>query len=107
MKTIKWAAAATSVTTGADATSMPVTLKPKSVGVNVQLAWTGTTTGTVKMQGSNDLLQWNDVASMTASPAGSAGTAVFTADKAYWDHFQVVFTRSGGTGLISGTYNEK
>lgn len=106
MKSIKWANVA-SVSTAASATSDVITLHPLDVGISIQLAWTGTTAGTVKLQASNDAIQWNDVDGITDDPAGSASNTAWDVAAAYFQYVRVVFTRSGGTGLLSGTYNIK
>lgn len=108
MKTILWAAGATSISSGASATSLSIQLtNPSEIGISIQLAWTGTTAGTIKLQSSNDNTQWDDVEDITDSPAGAAGQAAWIIDAAYFNYVRVVFTRSAGTGLISGTYNIK
>lgn len=107
MKSIKWAAGAASASTGADATSQVITLRPETIGVSIQVAWTGTTAGTVKVQGSNDSLQWDDLTGMSSEASGTPGHEMFVMDTAYWQFLRVVFTHSGGTGFLSGNWNEK
>lgn len=106
-KPIKWAAGVTSISTAASATSQAISLKPDTIGVCIQVAWTGTTAGTVKAQASNDGSQWDDLDGITVDPAGSASSDIWVIGSAYFQYVRVVFTRSGGSGLLSGTWNEK
>lgn len=69
--------------------------------------WTGTPTGTIKLQASNNGTDWIDVPSMTASPAGAAGNARWAlADFA--DKFvRVVYTAVSGAGSVYSILNGK
>lgn len=107
MKTIKWAAAATSISTGDDAESLVITLRPKTQAVCVQIAWTGTTDGTVKLQVSNDNSQWDDLTGINTSTGGSAGTDAWNISTIGFAFMKLVYTRSSGTGTLSGTWNER
>lgn len=106
MKTVKWAAAAESISTAANATSLAFTLKPNTVGVSVQVALTGTPTGTVKLQASNNGVQWDDVDDLTLAVVAAVGQDLWLASSAFFNQVRLVWTGSG-TGALSGTINEK
>lgn len=106
MKQLTWVHA-TSVSTAASSTSDVVSIPANQNGVAVQIAWTGTTAGTVKLQGSNDAAQWDDLTGLSDTPAGSASQNMWVVSYAYFQYLRVVFTRSGGTGLLSGTWSSK
>lgn len=106
MKNVTWGAA-TPVSTGASVNSDVVQIPEGTAGTAWQVAWTGTTQGTVKLQASNDKAQWDDVTGITDSPAGSAGQNLWVVSNSFWLYYRIVFTRSGGTGNLSATYNHR
>lgn len=83
-----------------------------SGAVSLQLLWTGTTAGTLAIELSNDgtnvahTYAVTDFSPAMTNPAGSAaGTACEMASDFLF--FRVTFTRSSGTGKITGTAVEK
>ena len=80
--------------------------------LSIQLSWTGTTAGTITFQTSNDAstvvstISVSDFSPAMSNPAGAAGSTggqMVTQFK----YFRVVFTRSGGTGTMTGSLEEK
>lgn len=67
---------------------------------SIQLVWTGTPTGTFKVQESNDNTNWTDVNSATASAAGSAASAIINAINCQTKYIRVLYTNASSTGVI-------
>lgn len=80
-------------------------LLPSVKGFSVQLVWTGTTQGTIKLQASNECSSsWIDITGASAAPAGSASSALLNISDSFYECIRVVFTRTGGTGLINAYF---
>lgn len=70
-------------------------------GFSVFAAWTGTPSGTLKMQASPDgINNWMDVSGVTASPAGSGGTYFVNQQWQFYPYVRFVYTRVSGTGSL-------
>lgn len=69
------------------------------VGYSVHSIWTGTTAGSLAIQGSNDGINFVTIATVT--PAGSAAQDMQNQPRVHYTKLKVVFTRSGGTGLLT------
>lgn len=109
-----FAAGVTSVTLNANWTSKPFRLELRDGG-SIQLNWTGTPSGTFKVQCSNDagqttdsgnpdsvtgLNNWTDITGATAAAGGAAGSAVFDiTTQVRW--VRVVYTFSASTGTLT------
>lgn len=66
----------------------------------VQLIYTGTPTGTLKLQGSNDNTNWTDLTSQSVSLTGSAGSKILT-DDADYSFVRTVYVFGSGTGTLN------
>lgn len=97
-------------TTGASITGPWVRIQPQQ-GFSFQLKWTGTTTGTMTFEVSNDDNPNSQAAIMGKSllptafpaagnPAGAAGDYPFDFGPLTYRWIRYVFTRSAGTGLM-------
>ena len=106
MSALTWSHA-TSISSGASSTSDVISLHKTETSFVIQVAWTGTTTGTLKLQVSNDSTQWDDLDGITVSPTGSSGQDLWIVTLASFQFLRVVFTRSAGTGTITGTFSAK
>lgn len=76
---------------------------------SVFLKWSGTPTGTFKLQASNDLagtnpdavVDWEDVTGSSYSVAGAAGQLVFNYDTAPFRWIRIVYTAASGSGTLT------
>lgn len=70
---------------------------------SVYAAWTGTPTGTIKLQASNtnNGTDWQDIAGSSVSIAGSAGDNFWNITGACYSFFQVVYTPASGSGTLN------
>jgi hypothetical protein len=85
----------------------------------IQAVWTGTPTGTLKLQcscdkGSGNVSEergaptnWTDIVGSSQSTAGAAGSNVWNVQNAGYRWVRVVFTFGSGTGSLSVTANGK
>lgn len=86
----------------------------------IQAVWTGTPTGTIKLEASCDLgrgnpgnldgtgvTNWTDVPSATLSPAGSASSGFIELKESGFKWARLVYTRSGGSGSLTARFNAK
>lgn len=104
------------------ATDMSANLSSEAVYVGlafnscVQVVWTGTPTGALKVQASLDAGQpngqteaqravgvtnWTDVPSMSTSIAGAAGSALYELKDLAYNFVRVVYTASSGAGTVT------
>ncbi len=68
-----------------------------------RLIWTGTPTGTFKLQTSYGDNTWTDVSgTFSAQPAGSASSCTVTASNLTGRYVRVFYTATSGTGTIAG-----
>lgn len=74
---------------------------------SIQLIWGGTPTGNLKLQASNDGVNWVDIPGTSLALGGSAGSAILNIDDAFYTQFRVVFTWTLGSGTLTGIYVEK
>ena len=75
---------------------------------SIYAAWTGTPTGTLAVQVTVNGVEWvAPPTALTASPAGSAGSVVWTMPDLTWKAIRVVYTRSSGTGTLNAWVNAK
>jgi hypothetical protein len=86
----------------------------------IQAIWSGTPTGTIKLQASCDVgrentgnldgvgvSNWTDVPSATLSPAGSASSGFIELKESGFKWARLVYTRSGGSGSLTARFNAK
>ncbi len=91
-----------------------------AMGYAIQAVWTGTPTGTIKIQVSIDpqeptvgnsgeptVTNWEDLASSSYSITGSAGTYMWNVTSAYYRWVRVVYTNASGTGTLNVRFNTK
>lgn len=96
----------------ASVTSDPIDVRDLVIG-SIQVVFTGSTAGTVKLQASNDVYQflkqpspqpaptnWTDVDNSSQSVSG-AGTVMYNLTSMGYDILRIVYTRASGTGTMS------
>lgn len=91
-----------------DTVDMAATAQSKSMNtinkrvVSFGLVWTGTPTGTLDLEVSNDDVNWFPLGmTLAAQPAGGASSTGASADIGGWGYVRVAYTRSSGTGTLS------
>lgn len=94
------------VSMGANITSSSLDLNEANTYC-AQLIYTGTPTGTLKLQGSNDNSNWTDISGKSVALAGSAGSS-FLSDTGFgYGFLRIVYTFTSGTGSLTATVNAK
>jgi hypothetical protein len=100
-------------------TSAPL-IVDHSWGYAIQAVFTGTTTGTLKLQGSCDpgpnanfqaandpyVVDWTDIAN-SGAPVTGAGTVTYDVVKTAYPWVRLVYTPASGTGTITARFNAK
>lgn len=94
-------------------------LLASAFGYSLQAVITGTATGTLKLQGSNDpvpdasflvptftVSNWTDILDSTQSVTG-AGTLLYNVEGVFYNWVRAVYTASSGTGTITIIFNSK
>jgi len=74
------------------------------VFASVQLVWTGTPTGVIKLQGSNDENTWTDLVELNTKiiqPAGSAGDLLIDLNQLSFKFLRVKYTNASGSGVLN------
>lgn len=91
-----------------DTVDMAATAQSKSMKVvnkrvvSFGLVWTGTPTGTLDLEVSNDDTNWFALSmTLATQPAGSAASTGASADIGGWAYARVSYTRSSGTGTLT------
>lgn len=75
-------------------------------GYAIQAWFTGSPVGSLKLEASNDGIQWTDISdSITAVSA--AGTLIWKEDSAMYDKVRAVYTFSSGSGTLNIQINGK
>lgn len=98
---------------GASTNSIGIDLN-QILNCSIQAVWTGTPTGTLKIQVSNDnvpygtssnpsanVVNWTDYTGSSQSLSGSAGNFVWNMLDSGYRWIRLVYTRSSGTGTIN------
>jgi hypothetical protein len=95
-------------------TSNPVPID-QIYGFAAQVVFTGTPTGTFKLQGSCDIparetaqsnggpdtiTNWSDL-SLTLAAAGAAGNGIINVNGAFYRYVRLVYTNTSGTGVLT------
>lgn len=98
-----------SMTGTAAINSDPIDLK-QALGCSIQSVWTGTPTGTLKIQTSDDgdaAVTWTDYTGSSQSTAGAAGDFRYgiSAEFARW--VRLVYTNASSTGTLNVTASIK
>lgn len=85
-------------------------------GFAIQAFWTGTPTGTLKLQASCDsppkqtqvsnggpdaVTNWSDIADSSYSIAGDAGNYMWNFNGSFYNYVRLVYTNASGTGSLS------
>lgn len=90
-----------------DTVDMAATAQSKSMKVvnkrvvSFGLVWTGTPTGTLDLQVSNDDTNWFDLGmTLAAQPAGSGSSTGASADIGGWGYVRISYVRTSGTGTL-------
>lgn len=81
-------------------TSDPISIQ-RALAAALTVAWTGTPTGTAKLQGSANGLNWDDITGLSQATGGAAGNATWDLAETGLSHVRVVYTRSSGDGALS------
>ena len=88
-------------------------------GFSVQAVYTGTPTGTLKLQASNDAppagsssgswapTNWTDIPTQSVSLTGSAGSTLFEVANSNYRFIRLVYVQSASTGSLSARFNGK
>lgn len=92
-------------------------------GYSLVVSWTGTPTGTLKLQGSNDAWDedsqptqpefersaatWVDIAGSSTVTGGAAGSFSWNAADQNYQAVRLVYVRTGGTGSLTGIFRGK
>lgn len=85
-------------------------------GFAVQAVWTGTPTGTFKLQASCDtppnqsqvanggpdpITHWDDIANSSYAVGGSAGSYTWNFNGSFYNYMRLVYTNASGTGTVT------
>jgi hypothetical protein len=71
----------------------------EAVGLSVHAIWTGTPAGTVKIQGSNDSINFVDID--TQSAGGAAGQKLFNLANQMYAYARVSYVFASSTGTLT------
>jgi hypothetical protein len=74
---------------------------------SVQFVWTGTPTGTVSLQESNDNINWSPIAGASQATGGSAGNVSIDITNISAGYIQAVYTHVSGAGTVTAQLNAK
>jgi hypothetical protein len=76
--------------------------------IGVEFVWTGTPTGTINIDISNDQVTWQQITlSPGITPAGGASNAYLEYNQISAPYFRCRYTRTGGTGTLFISVTEK
>lgn len=84
--------------------------------VSVQAVWTGTPTGSLKLQASNAFVtscaaiaagDWSDISSSTVALVGSADNVMYNVANFAYKCLRLVYTRTGSTGVLNASISTK
>ena len=84
---------------GADVPSDPINLLAYNK-IAIQAVWTGTPSGDLILEVSNNGTNWTAQGSPVAT-GGAPGDAMITEQFAPWTYARLFFDRSGGTGVLN------
>lgn len=93
----------------------------QAIGYAVQAVWSGTPTGTIKLQASIDAVEpnpsnsnepatitnWEDITDSSYSITGSAGTYTWNVTDVFYRWVRVVYVNSSSTGTLNARFNTK
>lgn len=89
--------------------SIPLNLQQMS-RASFHCIWTGTPTGVLKLQGSNDELNYVDLVDINNKinqPAGSAGDLLLDLNDLAFKMLRLVYTNTSGTGTLNVVAHSK
>lgn len=74
---------------------------------SVHAVWTGTPTGTLDLQASNDGVNFISLLGSLINTGGAAGQHMFEVTSTSMDKVRLVYTFSSGSGTLTATYSAK
>ena len=83
--------------------SIPLNLQQMS-RASLQVVWTGTPTGVLKLQGSNnesDFVDIKEVNDVINNPAGAAGDLLLDINDISFKMIRLIYTNASGTGTLN------
>lgn len=96
--------------TGTDVlNSIPLNLQQMS-RASFHLIWTGTPSGVIKLQASNDEENWTDLTDINSkinNPAGVAGDLLLDLNDLSFKSLRVQYTNASGTGVLNVVAHSK
>lgn len=69
--------------------------------ISFEAVWTGTPTGTLSAQGSNDSANWVNLANSSLALSGTASSTIFECYAPVFRYIRYVYTFTSGTGSLS------
>lgn len=75
-------------------------------GFAIYAKWTGSPAGTLKLQASLDDINYVDIANSEQTISGPSDF-MWNVSQVFYDKIRVIFTRSGGTGILNVQINGK
>lgn len=70
--------------------------------IGLELAWSGTPTGTFTLYGSNSGINFYSLSIGVGNPAGSASGELINLTQYPWKYLYLAYTNSSGTGALTG-----
>jgi hypothetical protein len=104
MRTLNKALAAMNL--AANATSEVIDVRHLAL-LAVAMIWTGTPTGTVKLQGSVDNINWFDLGTFSQALAGAAGSKLWEVVDVTVAYVRLSYASTSGTGSLTPKVNGK
>lgn len=87
--------------TGTATCTGPTVSIPQMNMVSAQVTWTGTATGTLKLQGSNDNVNFDTIVTYSVT---AAGTKLLVDEKAAYSYARVQYVNATNTGTLGSIY---
>ena len=76
-------------------------------GYAIQAIWTGSPEGNLKLQISNDEINWTDIGESVVATGGTAGSTMWLEPSAMYDKVRVVYEATSGSGTLNVQINGK
>lgn len=90
----------------ADITSSVIEIK-EARSYCIQTVYSGTPTGTLKVQGSNDNTNWSDVSGLSVSLSGSSGSSLLSDAAPAYAYVRLFYDATSGSGTLNAILNAK